>query len=250
MTTLTTRDLDGVHNFRALAPYPLKGGGHIRPGMVYRAGALDLMTEADCAYLSDVAGIATVLDLRHADELAIWPIEHALQDRVAPLSLFPEAVSQEGLIAELNGLYGMGPSPQRYLHYLAIGGPQFAQAFELLSRAETYPVLVHCTAGKDRTGVLLGLLMDLLGAHDEDIATEYGLSDESIPRLIAYLESTGRVLEGTREEITARLSTPPERMAGFITLMREKYGDAESYLRGQGVSPTALDRVRELLIAH
>ncbi len=247
MTALTTRDLDGVHNFRALAPYPLKGGGTIRPGMVYRAGALDLMTEADCAYLSGEAGIAVVLVLRHADELAIWPVEHALRDRVSPLSLFPEATSQEGLIAELNGLYGMGPSPQRYLHYLTWGGPRFAQAFDLLAREESYPMLVHCTAGKDRTGVLLGLLMDLLGAHDEDIAAEYGLSDASIDRLIAYLESTGRALEGSREEIHARLSTPPERMAGWLTLMRDRYGSAESYLRVEGVSPDALGRVREIL---
>jgi protein-tyrosine phosphatase len=250
MTALTTRDLDGVHNFRALAPYALKGGGHIRAGMVYRAGALDLMTDTDCAYLREECGLATVLDLRHADELAIWPVEHALRDRVAPLSLFPQSVSQEGLIAELNGLYGAGPSPARYLHYLTIGGPQFAQAFELLAREDTYPVLVHCTAGKDRTGVLLGLLMDLLGAHDEDIAAEYGLSDASIARLIDYLESTGRQLEGTREEITARLSTPPDRMAGFIALMRDRYGDAEAYLRGEGVEAESLGRVREMLTAR
>jgi hypothetical protein len=49
--------------------------------------------------------------------------------------------------------------------------------------------------------VLVGLLMDLLGADDEDIAAEYGLSDASIDRLIAYLESTGRVVEGSRKEI-------------------------------------------------
>ncbi|MEX0782842.1 MAG: tyrosine-protein phosphatase [Dehalococcoidia bacterium] len=248
MTALTTRDLDGIHNFRALAPYPLKGGGTIRPGMVYRSGALELMTDADCAYLSGEARIALVLDLRHPDEWGAVPIDHALRERVAPLSLFPETHSVEGLIAELNGLYGTGPSPERYLHYLQVGGSRFAQAFDTLSRAESYPVLVHCTAGKDRTGVLLGLLMDLLGAEDEDIAKEYGLSDDAIPRLIAYLEATGRVLEGTREEIVARLSTPPERMAGFIALMRERYGGADAYLRGQGVSAAALARVREILV--
>lgn len=248
MSGITTRDLDGIHNFRALAPYPLRGGGHIRPGMVYRAGALDLMTEADCAYLSGECGIAMVLDLRHPDEFGGAEVAHRLAERVSPLSLFPEALSQEGLIAELNGLYGMGPSPERYLHYLAIGGERFAKAFDLLAREESYPVLVHCTAGKDRTGVLLGLLMDLLGAQDEDIAAEYGLSNASIDRLMQYLESTGRVLEGTREEIRTRLSTPPERMAGFITLMRQRYGDADAYLRGEGVSGAALDRVREVLV--
>jgi protein-tyrosine phosphatase len=246
MTSTLSRDLDGIHNFRQLASYPLKGGGTIRPGMVYRSGALDLMTDADLAYLTGEVRVSTVLDLRHPDELAMWPIAHALQGRVEPLSLFPEHVTVEGLIEELNGLYGTGPSPERYFHYLSVGSERFARAFDLLTRDATYPVLVHCTAGKDRTGVLLGLLMDLLGADEDDIAAEYGLSDASIDRLIAYLESTGRVLEGTREEVRARLSTPPERMAGFIRLMRGRYGDAEGYLHTIGVPAVSLQRVREL----
>jgi len=247
MTALTSRDLDGIHNFRPLAPYPLRGGGAIRQGMVYRSGALDLMTDADLTYLTTEIRLSTVLDLRHPDELAMWPLEHALQGRVAPLSLFPEHVTVEGLIEELNGLYGTGPSPERYFHYLSVGAERFARAFDLFANEATYPVLVHCTAGKDRTGVLLGLLMDLLGAHEDDIAAEYGLSDASLDRLIAYLQSTGRVLEGSREEIRARLSTPPERMAGFIRLMRNRYGDAEGYLRSIDVPPPSLARVRELL---
>jgi protein-tyrosine phosphatase len=250
MTASPIRDLEGVHNFRALAPYPLKRGGRIRPGMVYRSGALELMSEADCAYLTEEARISLILDLRHPDEFIETRTGHALSDRVTPLSLFPEQITVEGLIEELNGLYGTGPSPERYLHYLTVGGERFARAFELLAREEAYPVLVHCTAGKDRTGVLLGLLMDLLGAYDEDIAAEYGLSDLSIERLIRYLESTGRVLEGSREEIVARLSTPPERMAGFIELMRERYGSAEEYLAGQGVPRQALARVRQILVSE
>jgi protein-tyrosine phosphatase len=107
---------------------------------------------------------------------------------------------------------------------------------------------VHCTAGKDRTGVLLGMLMDVLGADDRDIAHEYGLSDASIDRLLAYLRSSGRQLEGSEEEIRARLATPPERMAGFIELLRERHGGAEAYLRKQGLEPGVFARVRELLI--
>ncbi len=59
------------------------------------------------------------------------------------------------IIAELNGLYGAGISPQRYLHYLSVGGDRLASAFQLFADEENYPFLVHCTAGKDRTGVLL-----------------------------------------------------------------------------------------------
>ncbi|MFN8507217.1 MAG: tyrosine-protein phosphatase [Dehalococcoidia bacterium] len=247
MGNSTARELEGVHNFRELGAYSLAGGGRIRSGMIYRSGALELMTATDCACIGDEIGIRTILDLRHPEEFAHMPDGHALNERVRPLSIFEAARGMDELIAELNGLYGTGPTPGRYLHYLDVGGERFVEAFRLLAEAETYPVLVHCTAGKDRTGVLLGMLMELLGAGDEDIANEYGLSDASIDRLIAYLRSTGRALAGTDAEIRARLSTPAERMAGFITLMRERYGSTEAFLSGRGVPGEEIGRIRELL---
>src|SRR5665647_178185 len=128
-----SRDLDGIHNFRPLGPYRLTGERRIRAGMVYRSGALDRMTDADRTWLTEVARISTILDLRHPDEIDPVADRHALSDRVLPLSIFPLDTRQEDLIAELNGLYGTGPSPERYLHYLDVGGPKFAQAFRLLA---------------------------------------------------------------------------------------------------------------------
>jgi protein tyrosine/serine phosphatase len=112
---------------------------------------------------------------------------------------------------------------------------------------ENYPFLVHCTAGKDRTGVLLGLIMDVLGCSDEDIAHEYGLSDANTDALVTYLVNSGRQLEGTIDEIRARLATPPEKMAGFIELMRAKYGSAADFFLSQGVSEAEIEAVRALL---
>lgn len=243
------RELDGVHNFRALGPYRVRGG-RLREGMIYRSGALELMSDVDCACLGDELGIRTILDLRHPDEVAHRPDGHALNERVLPLSIFPETVRQNDIIAELNGLYGTGPTPGRYLHYLDVGGDRLAAAFRLFAKESSYPVLVHCTAGKDRTGVLLGMLMELLGADDDDIANEYGLSDASIDRLIAYLRSTGRALEGTDDEIRARLSTPADRMAGFIQLLRARHGSTEAFLAGRGLRADEIGAIRELLTAR
>lgn len=243
------RELDGVHNFRALGPYRVRGG-RLREGMIYRSGALELMSDVDCACLGDELGIRTILDLRHPDEVAHRPDGHALNERVLTLSIFPETVRQDDIIAELNGLYGTGPTPGRYLHYLDVGGDRLAAAFRLFARESSYPVLVHCTAGKDRTGVLLGMLMELLGADDDDIANEYGLSDASIDRLIAYLRSTGRALEGTDDEIRARLSTPADRMAGFIQLLRARHGSTEAFLAGRGLRADEIGAIRELLTAR
>ena len=239
---------EGIHNFRTLAGYRLRDGGAIRGERIYRSGALELMTAGDHHWLSERIQLRTILDLRHPDELA-GSEPHALADRVVAISVFNETQPQEALIAELNGLYGNGPSPRRYLHYLEVGGDRLTRAFQLFAVEENYPFLVHCTAGKDRTGVLLGMIMDVLGASDEDIANEYGLSDASIDRLIDYLRRAGRQLEGTDEEIRARLSTPPARMAGFIELLREHHGGAEAFFRKQGVTEAEITKVRELLTA-
>jgi protein-tyrosine phosphatase len=238
--------LEGVHNFRPLRPYPLRGGGQIRAGMIYRSGALERMTAADQAWLSERAGVRTILDLRHPDEVQ-FAGSHGLADRVMALSLFPEDQPQEALIAELNGLYGAGPSAQRYLHYLVVGGDRLGRAFTCFANEAAYPVLVHCTAGKDRTGVLFGLLMDVLGAAPDDITAEYSLSNASLPQLLAYLAAIGRRLEGTPEEIHQRLATPPERMAGFLALLHEQHGGAEPYFLGQGVSAATISAVRRIL---
>ncbi|MGH2632323.1 MAG: tyrosine-protein phosphatase [Tepidiformaceae bacterium] len=245
--TTSAHEPQGIHNFRELAAYPLKDGRHIRPGMVYRSGALELMTEDDRSWLSNDVGLATILDLRHPDELQSGANSHALAGLVRPISVFPEDQRQEDVIAEFNGLYGPGPTPARYLHYLDVGGDRLAEAFTVFGEAADYPVLVHCTAGKDRTGVLIGMLMDVLGASDADIAAEYGLSDASIDRLIAYLRSGGRELQGSDAEIRARLATPPERMAGFIELLRDRYGSAAEFFGDHGVPASTIERVRELL---
>jgi len=251
MTTIPTlRDPEGIHNFREVGPYPLRGGGTFRPGMIYRAGALEQMTAEDAAYLSEELALRTILDLRHHDEIAMRVGPHPLEDRVRFNSIFPDHVRQEELIAELNGLYGVGISPQRYLHYLEIGGDRLARAFSLFADEANYPFLVHCTAGKDRTGVLIGMLMDVAGVAPEDIAHEYGLSDRSIDRLLAYLRKSGRVLEGSEQEIRARLATPPEKMAGFLELLYEKHGSAREFFLSQGVSEETVERVRSILTTN
>jgi protein tyrosine/serine phosphatase len=243
------REPDGIHNFRELSGYVTSSGACMRPGMIFRSGALELMSEEDYAWLRDEIRVHTILDLRHADELAMRKGPHQLDAHVVSHSIFPETVKQDELIAELNGLYGPGISPGRYLHYLEIGGDRLAEAFRLFADESNYPFLVHCTAGKDRTGVLLGMLMDVLGCEDEDIAHEYGLSEAAIDRLIAYLRSSGRQLEGTEEDLRARLATPPDRMAGFIKLLREKYGSSEAFFKSKGISKEEIARVRELLTA-
>src|SRR5512139_2513709 len=100
--TSSTYQPEGIHNFRAIASYPLAGGGHFRADSVFRSGALERMTAADAEWLSEAVGLRTVIDLRHPDELAGAPQDHALADRVVPISIFSEQQAQLDVTAELN----------------------------------------------------------------------------------------------------------------------------------------------------
>jgi hypothetical protein len=216
---------------------------------VYRSGALELMTEEDSAWLTDELKMRTILDLRHPEEAASRGGSHALHDRVVENSIFRPDVNQADFIAELNGLYGPGISPARYMHYLEVGGDQMTRAFAMFGDEANYPFLIHCTAGKDRTGVLVAMIMDVVGASPEDIAHEYGLSDLAIDRLIAYLRSNGRELQGSEAEIRARLATPPEKMAGFVELLHAKHGSSENYFLSMDVPSATISNVRSILTA-
>ena len=180
-------EVDGLHNLRAVEGYAV-AGGRMRPGRLYRSGAWELVSEQGRAWLD--ANVRTVIDLRHPDE-----VTGAASSRRGPPpaglvahSIFRADVSMAEFVNELNSLSGDGISSERYLDYLRIGAAdRFARAVELLADESNYPVLVNCTAGKDRTGLLIAMVMDLIGASDEDIGTEYERSNAGIDGLIAYL---------------------------------------------------------------
>ncbi len=151
-------------------------------------------------------------------------------------------------VAELNALSGDGISSERYLTYLRLGAAErFARAVEMLADESNYPVLVNCTAGKDRTGLLIAIVMDLIGASDQDICAEYARSNAAINGLIAYLRGVGRVPQGHDAEIRARMTTPAHRVQHFLNGVRTEYGSTRTLLRRQGVAETTFNALQECL---
>ncbi|MDA0352875.1 MAG: tyrosine-protein phosphatase [Chloroflexi bacterium] len=241
--------MGSLHNLRAVEAYPTVAGGRMRGNRLYRAGAWERITEADRAWLD--ANVQTILDLRHPDEINS-AAEYRTGEPPASVvfhSIFREDVPLAQFTAELNGLHGSAISADRYLHYLKVGAAErFARSIELLAEEDRYPVLINCTAGKDRTGILVAMAMELVGVDDETIASEYERSNADIDGLINYLEQVGRTPQGTPEEIRSRMETPADKMHGFLEGVRKEHGSVADLLASHGVKDDTFEALREQLL--
>lgn len=173
--------LDGVWNLRDLGGLPVRGGSRVRRGMVLRSATLWYASRSDCAVLSGL-GISTVLDLRDADETQHQPnwVDGAIgaEHHSVPFSVPVE---------EFHGEYGGMADPavgERYLRLLDHNTATVAAALRVLADADHRPVLFHCAAGKDRTGLLAAMVLGCLDVEPEAIVADYLATDAVINRII------------------------------------------------------------------
>ena len=118
-----------------------------------------------------------------------------------------------------------------------------------VARAPEGAVLVHCAAGKDRTGLISALLLGLVGVPAETIAADYALTAELLrPRDQEWLEH-GPGERAEREAILARYAPTAEVMLEVLHQLDRRHGGVERYLLEAGVAPADLDRLRDRLLA-
>lgn len=253
---------EGGRNFRELGGYPAADGRHVRRGLFYRGIATaGLVSEADRALLESL-GLRAILDLRSSREAAANP------DRVPPgaqlwqqcalcaedgheISFSPEdiALLQRSAPPEIQGedvfVRGM------YCRML-FGNPAFRLLFRLLEEQQV-PLLFHCTAGKDRTGVAAMLILLALGASDQTICADYEKTN------LCRAEVIRRRMEEHADEIAADPSRAKvyQGMEGVdpavgpfvLDQIRRRYGSAEAYLEAEfGLDAARLARLRQLYL--
>ncbi|KAK0763706.1 hypothetical protein N5P37_003087 [Trichoderma harzianum] len=144
-----------------------------------------------------------------------------------------------------------------YRSILKSGAPAFATVLTYLSSDEwdasaERPILVHCTAGKDRTGILCALILSLCNVPDEDVAREYGLTTEGLkdakPTLVKRLMAMP-AFEGDPDGAERMLSSTPESMMATLAMIREEWGSVEEYIVNEcKLSPETIARIRQKLL--
>ena len=152
----------------------------------------------------------------------------------------------EGGSEKLNKLVGdTSISGKRYLGYLEFGPTSWLRLFGILADEENLPVLLHCTAGKDRTGVSTAFLLSVLGVSRDIIEADYLLTNLDTERQADFIESTVGYPEGyNREKMISIAGVPKDAMKDFLDGVESKWGSVIEYLEKIGVTREQMDQVR------
>ncbi len=255
MLTVAEREilLEGGVNFRDIGGYRTADGRYTAWGQVYRAGSLSHLTDADRALLAAM-NLQTACDLRTPEEAIEAPDQ--LPDTTNYIAL--PIQTQDGRSRQVRNLMKYrGRMDDAVIDiYTRVGidnNPQVnSNVLRHIANATRRPLVVHCTAGKDRTGIAIALLLALLGVPDDTILADYSLSN----RHFDVFEAIGkqaiapfRVLGVTTERIRPLFTANPVNMAATLAYVRTNYGSVEAYLRTQGsLTDQDIDRLRDALL--
>ena len=235
---------EGVLNARDLGGYPAAGGRETRWGAVVRSDSLADLTAAGQAALAGY-GVRTIIDLRLADEIARHPNPFATPgDHEVGYTNVSVIDPAAGFSPETHTL------GENYLWMLDRFAGFVAEVVTAVAGAPEGGVLIHCAAGKDRTGLISALLLGLAGVPAETIAADYAMTAELLrPRDQAWLAAAPPEERAEREALLARFAPTAEVMLEVLAGLEERYGGVEGYLVAAGVSRADLDRLRERLLA-
>ncbi len=234
---------EGCLNARDLGGYETEDGRETRWGTVVRSDSPAALTEAGRAALAGY-GVRAIVDLRLPAELADDPnpfaepgdhgITYTNVSFIDPAAAPPDAVST---LAE------------DYLQMLDRYRQGVAEAMAAIARAPDGAVLIHCAAGKDRTGLISALLLGLVDVPADTIAADYAMTAELLrPRERRWLESLPPEERAEREAMLARYAPTAEIMLQVLEGLGERYGGVEPYLRSTGLGQDDLDRLRDRLV--
>lgn len=232
----------GTHNFRSTAGYPAADGS-IAPGALFRSDALHALGAEGSAQFAE-HGIVRVIDLRAADELAHAPSALG-SDTVETVHhpIFDDAgLPVAGSEISLSSLY-------RYI--VDERADRLASAVRLISDAPAGGVLVHCTAGKDRTGLVVAAALAAVGVPRPHILADYAASEENLAgewaeRMVAGATAQFGALTPEIHELI--VGSPASALSGTLDHVEAQHGSMTELLAAHGVDAAALDRLRDRLL--
>lgn len=258
--------LQGTPNFRDLGGYETTDGRFVKWGLIYRSGVLTYLTPSDDTYLSQM-GIRVVCDFRTAKENEAAPEKWIPGSDVQHLSLPIGGDNQnKDATAGMDQLLRTNPSPDQlrasmtktYSNFAFSAAPQYAHLFRQLEH-DHLPLLYHCTAGKDRTGVFSAFLLLTLGVPEKTVLEDYALTNKYLlhgnnPEAIQKMNrASGYSLISrlTPEQQQVLMAADPAYLRSTLRAIDAKYGSFSNYRRQElHVSDADVQTLRSRLLTQ
>jgi protein-tyrosine phosphatase len=251
--------LSGIHNFRDYGGYAVAGGGRLKRGLLWRSGQHGDATPDDLEAVAKV-GLATVIDLRGESERAAAPCARAVGFDAAVLFAPGETVGGHAPHVEAAADVTTADDAHRAMTWLYRTMPfrpnlvaTLKLYFEALATREG-PSLLHCMAGKDRTGLAAALLHKLMGVHDDDVMADYLLTNAAgnAEARVAAGAVTVRANFGqgmSDDAVRVLMSVHPDYLDTAFAAIEEAHGGVERYAEAVlGVTPAKRHGMRERLL--
>lgn len=250
--------LDGIENFRDFGNYPARGR-RLKPGLLFRSGHHARATDADLETLERM-GLSVIVDLRRSNEREREPsrrwggfsghvIENDIgQDSIDEWHAFLDAsdLTPQSFRDYMLDYYAQAPFVDRHVDL-------YRRYFQALSESEG-AILVHCAAGKDRTGILVALTHHVAGVDDEHIIADYLATNDPV-RFAAradgfrqyILETTGRTVSD--EAMHVAMGVEAEYLETAFQVMVGRHGSIDGYLdETLGLDPERRSRIHDRLL--
>ncbi|MGZ4541480.1 MAG: tyrosine-protein phosphatase [Blastococcus sp.] len=274
MTSLRTGRwvrLDGTTNTRDLGGLPTADGGQTATGRILRSDNLQTLSGDDVRRLVHEIGLREVIDLRTSAEILLegrGPLRAVDEVTHRHFSLIPErghntdvfAVEEDDPMGELPSGWmesilprqaaehdqAEPPAVRSYLGYLGDRADNVIGALRAVTHG-TGAAIVHCAAGKDRTGVVVALALSVTGVPHEEIVADYAMTAEVIDALVAKLAASPTYAEDMERRDVASHTPRAETMDRVLTLLDERFDGAVGWLETHGFGADERARLRSRL---
>lgn len=242
-----SKQFQGIQNFRDMGSVTTKDGRTVKQGLLFRSGHLANATADDIKMLQE-AGVQLVFDFRDEEEATRYPspqLANVVMERI-PAITGNSAVKTGDLQQALQSgaLDNLVNSLSQFYTSMIFSNPSYKALLTHFVNGKA-PILQHCTAGKDRTGIGAALMYLILGVSEATIIEEFLLTNKANSEKVPQWYEVVVKMVGDLPQLKMLLGVSAEQMQAVFTAIQDKYGSYEAYFEQEyGITAADIERAR------